>query len=218
MKRPEFSEADNKKVEATAAFLRSEFPEIGPDQAHLHAQSLVEAPRWSDEIYHRGTPDLKTLRSFRSSLARASSAGDRMSTWVWQGIETAMHQIAMGERRREDMVGVPWPPLTREEILATLECLVGAAARAEDMHASWRATHGKNTPAVLLIAEARRVWTVLSGVQPPPKALNLDTKFARFLEGIFDRVDVHMNLQKAYSSWFDLASDPDSPLYERPQQ
>ena len=83
------------------------------------------------------------------------------------------------------------------------------------MRDGWRAGHGKNTKAVLLIEEARITWKVLSKRGAPKKRLNLETQFGRFLADVFDAVGIHVDLPNAYRSWSTLAHDKSGPL-ERP--
>lgn len=200
---------DDPRVVKTARVLRDHFPEVSEAHAGICAVSLVHSLGWEDQLYHAGARDRTALEKLTKSILKASEALDEFSNWSLQALDTALHQIYMDPYKSDLEFSLP---VTREELVFTFKSILRAARNAEEMRDRWRAGHGKNTKAILLIEEARITWKVLSKRGAPTKRLNLETRFGRFLVDVFDAVGIHLDLPNAYRAWSELAHDRLGPF------
>lgn len=199
---------DPKKVEKVVKVLIATFPSLSDGSAMVQARALACAPEWGDAFHHAGGADEKQLKEFMKSNLAAARAIHFLSEWSYDALETALHREGMYDARIK-AEGAPLPQSV-DELKRVLDRASMAADAALQMMLTGRASHGKNWRAIALIHEARKAWQALTGRPPPKKKLNPETKFARFLEDLFEATNVGMGVARAYDAWYDYAKDPNS--------
>ncbi len=212
MFRPKSASSDDERVRKVEEFLISFFPEASSQRMTLFAKALVEAPDWGPALYHYGARDVGSLKNMANALKRAKKSINEVSPWVETGLETAVHQRYMNKLEPEPM---PIPTKT-DDMMVALEWWISATDIVEDMMRDWRPSHGKSVRAMAMIEDARKTWTAITGKDAPPKRLRVDSRFGRYLKGVFDAVGVHADLANAYNAWASNAYDPDG-LLESPR-
>ena len=217
MQDPSRNGPDPQKVEKVAKLLLDTFPNISPAVANLQAQCLTQAPEWSLHLHHNGAKDRDELIKLQKSLQKIELSIASLSPWTRNALEMLLHQATISqppipEFVTQSKIDFPRPPVTEEELFVVIDAWKSAAEDAEELLLKGRSSHGKNYRAVALIDDARRIWKANKGKTPPPRELNEDTHFARFLEKLFNEVGVGGGVERAYDAWFDVATDPNSVL------
>jgi len=200
---------DPQKLQKVAKLLMSTFPNTSESLETFHAKPLVSAPHWGSALHHAGSKDVHQLKELEKSLRMASKAINALSEWTSTGFDQALldQEHRDWRKNREDEHSVPASTVGLQRGLHRARL---AARLSLYKMKNGRASHGKNWQAIALIDDARKTWETLAGTPPPRKKLNPDTKFARFLEELFDATNVGMGVSRAYDAWYDYATYPNS--------
>lgn len=198
---------DRKAIDRVTAVIRGHQPSRSAAQAQVWAQVFCDARHGAGLLHHAGKSDGEKLDRLLRALERALRQVDGMSPWLRVTLDNALLDHAL-ERTRGDVRD----DLSLEAAVLVLQALRASAERSGEVMDGTGRPRGKlNWRAAAVIEETNRFWSDC-GESVPGKVLNRETKYARFLEDLFDALSIGADVSAAYDAWYRAASDPRTPL------